>query len=543
MSSTGSVKSDSVNEAASSMDQDELQMAQLGYKQQLHRTWHFLENFAASFVTLNFMASIRTIMFLGLLAGGPQAVWSTFLISVTFSVITAFVIAEVCSALPLSGSIYIWAAESAGPKYARFVGFMVACWAASSWITFTATSSQGSANYVVSQFAIWEIDFPGGISNDNILWRAMVWAMSEGFLILSVVMNYLPPKVYSGIFKFSIVLIFLDFLLCLIWLPIAAHSTYGLRSAKEVFTSTYNGTGATPGWNWVLSFLFSGSIFIGYDASGHVAEETKNAHVTAGRGIISSVAATGIFGFCTVILFLFCTPDLKTVFSLDAPQPFVQIYALALGKGPSIFMTIVAVVSNVMCTTVVIVAGSRLIFAIARDGVLPLSWWIGKVNKDGQPRNAVTVVFVFSALLLCTILPSQTAFTSLLSSGGVTTIASYGLIALLRFTVTPGAFKSSHFYLGRLAKPFYIVSVIWNGFVFAVLISPFYFPVDAQSFNFACVIFGFVTMFAVAAWWFTPADKWLRQEQIEQALQVAEGKLGTDVHAMSEDGGSDKKQE
>lgn len=64
----------------------------------------------------------------------------------------------------------------------------------------------------------------------------------------------------------------------------------------------------------------------------------------AGRGILTSVIATGILGFITAILFLFCTPDLDTIFALGAPQPFVQIYALALGKGGSIVMTIIAVI-------------------------------------------------------------------------------------------------------------------------------------------------------------------------------------------------------
>ena len=54
------------------------------------------------------------------------------------------------------------------------------------------------------------------------------------------------------------------------------------------------------------------------------------------------------------------------------------------------------------------------------------------------------------------------------------------------------------------------------------MISPFFFPVDAESFNFACVIFGTVTVFAVLSWYFTPAEKWLRQEQILQALHSAE---------------------
>ena len=105
---------------------------------------------------------------------------------------------------------------------------------------------------------------------------------------------------------------------------------------------------------------------IGFDASGHVAEETRNARhvkpcpaladiklipnrsVIAARGILTSALATGVMGFLTSILFLFCTPDLDTLFSLDAPQPFVQIYAMALGRGPSIFMTIIAVLGLIL---------------------------------------------------------------------------------------------------------------------------------------------------------------------------------------------------
>lgn len=77
-------------------------------------------------------------------------------------------------------------------------------------------------------------------------------------------------------------------------------------------------------------------------------------------------------------------------------------------------------------------------------------------------------MFVFGAILLCTILPSQVAFTSLVSAGGIPTTAAYGLIALLRLTMTPNEFKGSHFNLGRWRKPFYIATVLFNGLVFAV---------------------------------------------------------------------------
>lgn len=442
--------------------------------------------------------------------------------------ITAAVLAEICSALPLSGSIYIWAAESAGPKYARFFGFIVAWWACTAWMTFAAGNCQTTANYIVSQLQVWEVDFPGGASNDNVKWRTFIWALSEAMLLLAIAINYLPPKLYSAVFRFSTALMMVDFLLCVIWLPIGVSKTYGFRDAKEVFTMTYNGTGAPAGWNWILSFLFTAGTLTGFDASGHIAEETRNASVVAAKGILTSAAATSFFGFATTILFLFCTPDLDTLFALNAPQPFVQIYALALGKGPSIFMTIIAVLGLILNTSVAIVAASRLVFAVARDGVLPLSGWIGKVDDQGQPKNAVTVMFIFGAAILCTILPSQVAFTSLVSAGGVPTIAAYGLIALLRFTMTPNHFRSSHFLLGRFAMPFYAAAALFNGLIFAVMISPFYFPTTAGTFNFACVIFGAVTIFGVLSWYFTPEDRWLSRQHVLQSMKAADGTSSTD---------------
>lgn len=98
----------------------------------------------------------------------------------------------------------------------------------------------------------------------------------------------------------------------------------------------------------MLSFLFTAGTLTGFDASGHIAEETKNASVVAARGILSSAIATGLISFTTIILYLFCTPPIDVWFTLDAPQPFVQIYALSLGKGGAVVMTIIAIVGLVL---------------------------------------------------------------------------------------------------------------------------------------------------------------------------------------------------
>lgn len=73
---------------------------------------------------------------------------------------------------------------------------------------------------------------------ENVKWRAVVWAVSEGCLICSIGINYLPPRMYGKIFKFASALMMLDFLLCVIWLPIGVSKTYGFNDAKYVFTST-----------------------------------------------------------------------------------------------------------------------------------------------------------------------------------------------------------------------------------------------------------------------------------------------------------------
>ena len=111
----------------------------------------------------------------------------------------------------------------------------------------------------------------------------------------------------------------LDFFLNVIWLPIGTANTIGFRTTHEAFMTTYNGTGAPPGWNWCLSYLATAGILIGFDASGHVAEETKNASVTAARGIFWSTVASGFGGLATIILFLFCAVR-HFLFSLSIPE-------------------------------------------------------------------------------------------------------------------------------------------------------------------------------------------------------------------------------
>lgn len=113
-------------------------------------------------------------------------------------------------------------------------------------------------------------------------------------------------RYFKWIFAASTAFVLLDFALNMIWLPVATSRTIGFRSASDAFLTTYNGTGAPEGWNWCLSYLATAGVLIGFDASGHVAEETKNAAVSAAKSIFWGTVVSGVGGFIVVILFLFC---------------------------------------------------------------------------------------------------------------------------------------------------------------------------------------------------------------------------------------------
>lgn len=490
----------------------------------MHRQWKLFESFASSFAALYFIGGIRVTFTIGVGAGGPLAYWTSYIVTCFFVFITAAVLAEVCSALPAAGSIYFWAAAAGGKKYGRLFGCIVAWWSCTAWTTFIASNAQGAANFILSEITIFGDDFTTDVK--DIRFRAVQWIVAELLCLLAIALCFLPPRMYSNVFRIATGLIMLDFFLNIIWLPIGVSRTYGFQD-KSFLLQTYNETGAPPVWNWMLSYYVTAGVLVGFEASGHISEETKNASITAAKGIFWSAFASAVLGFPIVILFLLCMPDLNTLYAFGAPQPFVNLYAMALGNGGQVVMVIVVVLGTIFNTSVAGVASSRLIWAVARDGVLPFSNWISKVGPTQEPRNAVIVMLSVACLLLCTILPSPVAFTSLVSAAGVPTITAYALISFGRVFITPHEFKNARWSLGRWSRPMNFIAFVWNTYLAAILFSPIEFPVTSGTFNYSCVIFGAITAFGILTWWFTPEEKWLPSARLGRLREMqSEGEHG-----------------
>ena len=73
------------------------------------------------------------------------------------------------------------------------------------------------------------------------------------------------------------------------------------------------------------------------------------------------------------------------------------------------FLLLLIIFAFFSCGTSVQGAGSRLAFSYARDGALPASGWLSKVNKRfGTPVNALIVGAVVSTLFVLLVFASPT---------------------------------------------------------------------------------------------------------------------------------------
>src|SRR6478609_10954157 len=92
---------------------DEAVLAELGYKQELHRGMSGFSNFAVSFSIISVLAGCITTYYLAMDAGGPLAISLGWPVVGLFVLCVALAMAEVCSSYPTAGGLYFWAGRLA----------------------------------------------------------------------------------------------------------------------------------------------------------------------------------------------------------------------------------------------------------------------------------------------------------------------------------------------------------------------------------------------------------------------------------------------
>ncbi|HTI77788.1 MAG TPA: amino acid permease, partial [Mycobacterium sp.] len=290
------------------LSEDEKLLAELGYTQELHRSWSGFSNFAISFSIISILAGCFTSFGLGWNNGGPAAIaWGWPLVS-AFILIIGLCMSELVSAMPTSGGIYWWASKLGGVKAGFYTGWLNLI----GLIAILASVAYGCATFLdLTLSTFWE-SWAAGYSLTRVFW------MFLGILAISAIINIFSSHLLAFINNISV------------WWHVAGAAAVILilflipkrhASFSDVFATTVNNTGmfnGEKGFGWLIFVLPISAILTqytitGYDASAHLSEETKSAADGAAKGIWRSIFYSAIGGWILLLSFLFAVQDVDAV--------------------------------------------------------------------------------------------------------------------------------------------------------------------------------------------------------------------------------------
>ena len=242
---------------------------------------------------------------------------------------------------------------------------------------------------------------------------------------------------------------------------------------------------------FLLALMWPVYTITGFDASAHTSEETVQASRNVPRGILRSVLVSGTAGWIMVASFVLAMPDLREAARQGAnvfPWLMAQVFPGVRGK----LLWIGIVAANYLCGLASITSTSRMIYAFARDGGLPMSSALKRVSPRHQAP--VAAIWVAAALTLASTL-SAPAYATLTGACVILLYLSYVMpLAAGFFAIGRSWTRMGPFALGRsayralaAAATLGVLLVIW------ISVQP---PNER-----ALIVTGATLAVLVAAWW------------------------------------------
>lgn len=326
-----------------------------------------------------------------------NAVWLSFVVALVAALLTAFSYASLGSRYPrAAGAAYVTERAYGFPLLSFMVGLALVC----SGLTSIATQSQVFAANIAALF---------GLESIPLSWLAL------GFLLI------LTGLVFRGIRESMWVNVLCTLIEAggLVIVIVAGASYWGSVDYLE--------TPTLPGSDHAALLVMQAAVlaffaFIGFEDMINVAEETRDPERTVPLGLILAMAAAAVIYIAIAVTAVSVVPWQELA---EAPGPITAVMERAAPSVPPLLFTVITLFAVANTALVNYVTASRLIYGMARQGLLPQR--LGNVHAARRtPHLAVAALFLVLAPL------------ALL--GTITELAAATvLLLLLVFTVVNGA--------------------------------------------------------------------------------------------------------
>jgi amino acid transporter len=385
--------------AGARLDRDEQRLADMGYRQELHRAWSGFTNFAISFTIISVLAGTFTTFAFAWQNGGPIAASIGWPVLCFFVLMVGLSMAELTSRYPTAGGPYWWAHDLGGKGWSWMTGWFNIV----GLIGIVASVAYGAAFFLFSLLQLYGLNIFGVNFGDA------HHVLSETFLLFLIILvvvtalNVLADPLLAMLNNISVgwhVLGVLVIIGLLVFVP-DQH-----QNASFVFGERINNNGAFGGstggigfWFLVLpvGFLLTMYTQTGYDASAHTAEETRDAAKAAAQGVWRSIFFSALAGWFVILAFLFAATDVKAI--NDGAGFVGTIFTSALDPWAAKMVILIATIGQLFCVTAGLTSASRTWYAFSRDRAIPGWALFRRVNRDRVPLYAVIAVSFFSFLI------------------------------------------------------------------------------------------------------------------------------------------------
>ncbi len=312
-------------------------------------------------------------------AGMVPAAYLAALVAMFF---TAMSYGRMASAFPVAGSAYSYVRKAISPKLGFIAGWAVLL------------------DYLFLPMAIWLI----GAAYLNSAFPAVPqWVWVLAFIGVTSAINIVGLKLANGI---NALLMLVQALVLIAFVVLCIHYIGG-DASKPLWTIApfFNGQMQMP-------LIMSGAAiacysFLGFDAVSTLTEETRDPRRTIPRAIMLITLIGGLI-FVGVSYFVQIAHPSFEFANVDSAA-----YEIARNIGGDLFVSIFLIgliVGQFASGLSAQASGSRLLFAMGRDGVLPKSFFGTLHARFGTPVNSILLCAAVALLALKLDVTTSTSF-------------------------------------------------------------------------------------------------------------------------------------
>ncbi|KAJ3483876.1 hypothetical protein NLI96_g6014 [Meripilus lineatus] len=460
---------------------DEELLASLGYKQEFQRAFTGLETFGIAFSIIGLLPSIASVLVYSIPNGGPVAMVWGWLVASFFILLVGMSMAELASSAPTSGGLYFWTFVLSSPKWRTLLAWICGYSNTIGSIAGIASIDWGCAVQVMAAASIGsDLKFEAT--------SAQTFGVYCAIVLSHAVVCCLGTKLLARLQSAYVILNVLLCLAVIVALPAATPKEFR-NSASYALGGFSNSNGYANGFAFILSFLSPLWTICSFDSSVHISEEASNAATAVPWAIVGAIGIAGILGWAINVSLAFCMgTDLDAILNSPSGQPMSTIFFNSFGKKGTLVIWAVVVITQYMMGSSMVLAASRQTFAFSRDGALPFSGWLYRMNSYTKtPVNTVWFVCIWSIILGLLTFAGDSAANAIFSLSVTALYVAYALPICARF-LGSNDFEPGPFNLGRFSVPVAVMAVLWMIFTSVILLFPSTPQTTVEDMNYAVAV-------------------------------------------------------